>query len=229
MNDTAATRNVRHDVRPVAVFRSPFGLERKLDRFRYRNWFRDKDLTTDWTTGNFTLWRRVLSPLRGEPLGILEIGCWEGRSAIFFLNFFERSTITCIDTFDGSIEHERLAMEISQVEGRFDRNLAPFGQRVEKIKSPSRSALSRLAAQQRRYDLAYVDGSHLRDDVMADSRAVWPLIGRGGIIIWDDYRYGRNLPPEERPQPAIDAFLREHEGSYRLLAKGYQVIIERLR
>jgi len=32
------------------------------------------------------------------------------------------------------------------------------------------------------------------------------------------------------PSPlAIDAFLREREGEYRLLSKGYQVIIERLR
>jgi predicted O-methyltransferase YrrM len=224
MNDTTAFRNMP---RPVAVSRSPFGLERKFDRLRYRDWFRGKELTTDWTSGNFTLWRRVLSPLQGEPLRILEIGSWEGRSAIFFLNFFKRATITCVDTFGGGVEHRRLAMEISAVEGRFDRNLGPFGSRVEKIKNESRDGLEWLEAQQRRYDLAYIDGSHMRDEVMADSRGVWSLVGPGGVIIWDDYRYGRNLPAEERPQPAIDAFLSEHDGAFRMLAKGYQVIIER--
>jgi hypothetical protein len=36
------------------------------------------------------------------------------------------------------------------------------------------------------------------------------------------------MPSEQRPQPAIDAFLHQREGQYRLLAKGYQLIIERL-
>jgi predicted O-methyltransferase YrrM len=93
----------------------------------------------------------------------------------------------------------------------------------------SRQALAGLVAQQRRYDLAYIDGSHERDYVMADSLGVWSMLEPGGSIIWDDYRWGRNMPPEHRPQPAIDEFLRERTGEYRLLSKGYQVIIERLR
>ena len=40
-------------------------------------------------------------------------------------------------------------------------------------------------AQQRRYDLAYIDGSHERDDVMADSLGVWSMLNPGGSIIWD--------------------------------------------
>jgi hypothetical protein len=51
----------------------------------------------------------------------------------------------------------------------------------------------------------------------------------GGVVIWDDYKWGPGLPPEERPQPAIDAFLQVQAGSYRLLASGYQVMIERLK
>jgi len=218
---------------PVAISRSPHGLLRRLDRLRYRAWFQGKEFTSDWTSGNFSLWRRVLSPLRNQPLRILEIGSWEGRSALFFLNFFERSTIICIDTFAGSTEekevYDRLATILPGLEDRFDRNLALFGHRTEKIKSRSGPALESLRAQGRRFDLAYIDGSHRRDEVMADSLGIWQLLGAGGIIIWDDYKWGFELPPEQRPQPAIDAFLQAHEGSYRLLAKGYQVVIERLK
>ena len=219
--------------RPVAVLRSPHGLARSLDRVRYRAWFHGKEFTSDWASGNFSLWRRVLSPLRDQPLRILEIGSWEGRSALFFLNFFERSTIVCIDTFGGNTGekevYDSLATIMPGVEGRFDRNLASFGNRAEKIKSLSGPALEELKAQGRRFDLAYIDGSHRRDDVMTDSQAVWQLLNVGGIVIWDDYKWGPGLPPEERPQPAIDAFLQAHEGSYRLLARGYQVMIERLK
>jgi len=87
-----------------------------------------------------------------------------------------------------------------------------------------------LSTQKRRYDLAYIDGSHDRCDVMADSLGVWSMLNLGGSIIWDDYRWGRHhLPLEQRPQSAIDEFLREREGQYRVLSKGYQMIIERLR
>jgi predicted O-methyltransferase YrrM len=222
-----ASRDMQHDARPTALWRRPFKIERRWDRFRCRTWFRDKEFTSDWCSGNFTQWRRVFSPLRDEPLRILEIGSWEGRSAIFFLNFFAKATITCIDTFSGGSDHK--AEQASRIEERFDHNLAAFGNRIEKVKGLSQQALAGLVAQQRRYDLAYIDGSHERDDVMADSLGVWSMLNPGGSIIWDDYRWGRNIPPEHRPQPAIDAFLREREDEYRLLSKGYQVIIERLQ
>jgi predicted O-methyltransferase YrrM len=224
---------VSHSARPLTVLRSPHGLARSLDRLRYRAWFKGKEFTSDWTSGNFSLWRRVLSSLRHQPLRILEIGSWEGRSAIFFLNFFERSTMVCIDTFAGTAEeknvYDSLASILPGVESRFDRNLAAFGHRVDKIKSRSGPALKMLQAEGRRFDLAYIDGGHRRDEVMADSVGVWQLLEPGGIVIWDDYKWGQGLPPEERPQPAIDAFLQAHEDSYRLLASGYQVMIERLR
>jgi predicted O-methyltransferase YrrM len=218
--------------RPLAVSRPPFDPLRRLDRYRYRSWFRGKDFTTDWASGNFTLWRRALSPLRAEPLRIVEIGSWEGRSAIFFLNFFPRSSIVCIDTFGGNPEEAKVYDTLSEllpgVEQRFDRNLAPFGTRVEKIKSRSGPALDALRAAGRRFDLAYIVGSHWRDDVMADSRGVWELLGDRGIVIWDDYGWAPAFPPEARPQPAIDEFLREHTGAYRPLFQGYQVMIERV-
>jgi Methyltransferase domain len=223
---SVAAHAMLQEARPIAVFRRPLKIERRWGRFRCRAWFRDKEFTSDWSSGNFTLWGRVFWPLRSKPLRILEIGSWEGRSAIFFLNFFDQATMTCIDTFSGGSEHK--AEQATHVEERFDHNLAPFGDRVEKIKGPSRQALARLAAEGRRYDLAYIDGSHMRDDVMADSLGAWSMLNPCGSIIWDDYRWGRDMPPEQRPQPAVDGFLHQREGQYRLLAKGYQLIIERL-
>jgi predicted O-methyltransferase YrrM len=160
----------------------------------------------------------------------LEVGSWEGRSALFFLNFFRRSTITCIDTFAGGEEHRAnrdWAAELPNVENRFDHNLAQFGPRVEKLKGWSKDGLRLLAEQRRRFDLAYVDGGHTYDDIMADSIGVWPLVDPGGVIIWDDYRRSVELPAEQRPQAAIDTFLSGHVGGYRQLAVGYQLIVEK--
>ena len=217
--------------RPNVLSRRPRKIERKISRLLYWRWFRGKQLSTDWASYHLTMWRRVLSPLRHEPLRILEIGSWEGRSALFFLNFFPHSTITCIDTFAGSdadSAYEELAEKLLNIENRFDHNLAPFGSRVEKLKGLSEDCLRWLAEQRRRFDLAYIDGSHIYDDVMADSIGVWPLIDPGGVIIWDDYKYGAHLSAEQRPQAAIDNFLADHVGGYRQLAGVYQLIVEKV-
>ena len=52
----------------------------------------------------YSVWRRVLAPLRKTPVRIVEIGSWEGRSALFFLKYLPYSRIVCIDTFQGTAE-----------------------------------------------------------------------------------------------------------------------------
>lgn len=217
--------------RPHAIWWRPHKFEKKIDRARFRAWFDGKEFTSDWSSSNFPMWRRVLTPLRAEPLRILEIGSWEGRSTIFFLSFFPNATITCVDTFGGS-ETEALHAEIlssnPDLEARFDRNVASFGKRVEKRRGRSQTVLADLLREGRQFDLAYIDGDHRRDAVMADTLKVWPMIVGGGVVIWDDYEFGRHFEASERPQPAIDAFLRDHAGQYRKLARTYQMAVEKL-
>ena len=227
--DSARDFAVRRRPRAIASTTKPSRIVQMIDRWRYRSWFAHKELTTDWTSGHFSTWRRMLSPLRDQPLRILEIGSWEGRSALFFLNFFPRSTIACVDTFAGSNDevHRYLLKTGLAIEERFDRNLSDHGGRVEKIKSRSAEALAQMTAEGREFDLIYIDGDHTYEGVMSDSIGAWGLLATGGIVIWDDYQYGDWMGPEDRPREAIDAFLRGHAGEYRLVAKGYQLAIER--
>jgi len=215
------------------VFKPPSEITKVFFRVRYRPWFWRGDFTSDWIWKNYSIWRRVLAPLRDRPARILEIGSFEGRSAVFFLKYMPQSTIVCIDTFAGTPEenyvYRHMEQQMSAAEARFDRNIKPFAARVEKIKSRSIPALEALIAQNRRFDLAYIDGGHRYDDVMADSLAAWQMLRPDGIVIWDDYEWAPEFAPEERPKPAIDDFLAAREGSYRLLAKGYQVIVEKTR
>jgi predicted O-methyltransferase YrrM len=215
------------------LFKAPSEISKVFFRVRYRPWFWRGNFTSDWIWKNYSIWRRVLAPLRDRPTRILEIGSFEGRSAVFFLKYLPQSTIVCIDTFAGTAEEDYvykfLEQRMSAAESRFEHNVAPFAARVEKIKSRSAPALDALIAEGRRFDLAYIDGGHRYDDVMADSVAVWTMLEPGGIVIWDDYEWAPEFQPEERPKPAIDDFLQAREGSYRLLAKGYQIIVERTR
>jgi len=175
----------------------------------YHAWFEGKELTTDWTSRYFPTWASLLAPRRSEPLEVLEIGSWEGRSAIFFLRYLENCRLTCIDTFAGSSEHlltPRWSAQIPNIEARFDSNLAEFGGRVEKLKETSTRALASLLTQNRCFDLIYVDGSHHSADVQSDAVLSWPMVRERGIIVFDDYEWPLSETAIERPKPGIDGF-----------------------
>ncbi|HXW30548.1 MAG TPA: class I SAM-dependent methyltransferase [Xanthobacteraceae bacterium] len=199
--------------------------------FDPESYFAGKELTTNWISRNYRLWAETLAPLRQEPLRILEIGSWEGRSALFFLNYLPRASIVCVDTFAGSIEHRswplwRRLRQLRGIEKRFDRNLAPFGQRVEKRKEKSLAALGKLAIERRRFELVFIDGSHLAIDVYRDGLLAWPLLSADGIVIFDDYQ--RQLgPAQDLPHVGIDTFLEVIRGDYEELFRGHEIIVRK--
>jgi hypothetical protein len=62
--------------------------EHRTRRLAVCPWFFDKDLTEDWVSHNFELWAELLGGMIGQRLEVLEIGSFEGRSGIFWLEFF---------------------------------------------------------------------------------------------------------------------------------------------
>ena len=97
----------------------------------FSTWFVGKEFSADWTSGHFPTWSSILAPMKGLAPKLLEIGSYEGFSALFFLNFFPGSSIVCIDPWDTSSQEPTLAelvpgatRQYPLAEGRFDRNLA---------------------------------------------------------------------------------------------------------
>lgn len=194
-------------------------------------WYDGKDFSCDWTTGNIPIWAGILADHRSLPTRVLEIGSWEGRSALFFLNYLPRCRLTCVDTFGGNVEHhqdEFFARLVPGVEGRFDSNVSPFRDRVEKIKGPSGKVLPQLGIAGRRFDVAYVDGSHYAADVYADAALTWSLMEPGGIVIFDDYDWDLMNEETERPKLGVDSFLQTISGRYRVIHREYQLVISKL-
>jgi glycosyltransferase involved in cell wall biosynthesis/predicted O-methyltransferase YrrM len=192
----------------------------------------DPDYTYDWASSHFASWSRLFAPVQDSTRTILEIGSFEGRSAAFFLSFFEKATIVCIDTFEGSAEHvgadARFPADMEAVEKRFDSNLAPFGDRVRKVKGPSLVMLDQLNPLGERFDLIYVDGDHAAASVFADAALAWRLLRPGGILVIDDYGWRPESASERRPGPGIDAFLNLVRGEFEELGRGYQVIVRKV-
>lgn len=194
-------------------------------------WYSGKEFSSNWASGNFPVWSASLADLRGlgNPLNILEIGSWEGRSAIFFLEYFLDSSITCIDTFDGGQDdYGHNAADLPVIERRFEANLSLYAGRVRKLTSTSTKALAGLGEEGAQFDLIYIDGGHDRDTVHVDSLLAWPLLKDGGIAIWDDYEGGRSDTIERRPEEAINLFVASRRGQIVILHRNYQLIARKV-
>jgi predicted O-methyltransferase YrrM len=195
-------------------------------------WFAAKTFGSDWTSGHFANWVKLLGRYRGVAARVIEVGSWEGRSALFFLNYLPHCKLVCVDTFQGSEEHktnqEAFADALPGIEARFDANLAAFVDRLEKIKASSAVALAELGIEGRRFDIAYIDGSHRAADVYSDGVLTWSILVRGGIMIFDDYEWSDIPEPHRSPKLGIDRFLSAFDGQYRTVHCAYQVALEKL-
>jgi len=178
-------------------------------------WFSGKEFTADWVSGKLKRWDRYFLNFRTKELNVLEVGSFEGRSAIFFLNYFNNARLTCIDNF------------VAKTEARFDRNMAEYADRTTVIKTSAVVALDNLKDKKLAYDIIYLDAGKNRDHVLAMSLLTWPLLREGGMLIWDDYDWGEGKPAQQRPHDAIDIFLGLHLGEYEEIWKKGQVFIRR--
>ncbi|MDQ2961991.1 MAG: class I SAM-dependent methyltransferase [Pseudomonadota bacterium] len=184
----------------------------------------------DWFSQNIPTWTALLAEFRGRSrVRALEIGVFEGRSTCWLLENIltgEGSTIDCIDTFAGGIEHVYRGIDMAAVRTRFEANVAPWREQVTLHVGKSAELLPKFSGP---YDFIYVDGSHVAADVLVDIVLAWRLASDHGIMIFDDYAWPRYLDqPWLRPQMAIDAFLQCFAGWYEGLQVGRQVAIRKL-
>jgi SAM-dependent methyltransferase len=177
--------------------------------------------TSDYTSYNTSNWVRIFEEYRGQAgIRMLEIGSYEGRSAVWFLENIlthPSASIVCLDFFTS------LPLNM-----RFDHNIRRSGQgnKVTKLKGRSDAILSTLPLDH--FDIIYIDGSHQAADVLMDAMLSWYRIKPGGIMLLDDYLWAPGTPATERPQMAIDLFLQSFAGRYELLLKSYQIAIRKL-
>jgi len=152
----------------------------------------------------------------------LEIGSFEGRSALLFSAFAACSAsqqyihVTCVDSWEGGDEHRHGDVPMNTVEARFDQVIAHCrewldpGSQIEKIKALSVDGLRSIADRKDYYDLILIDAGHKAKDVLVDLVSAWPLLRPGGIMILDDYTWmprhvGTSLQLNS-PKLGIDAF-----------------------
>ena len=155
---------------------------------------------------------------------ILEIGSYEGRSAIFFLNHFPNSVITCVDTWGGSDEQKDLDSKL--IEQNFDTNLRKYFKlnRSKKFKMSSNDFFSKNTD---KFDLIYVDGDHSCDQVYTDIENSWKILNKNGLLILDDYLWWFYNNLKMNPSTAINNFIKDNYSEFSEIIVWKQVIIKK--
>lgn len=187
-----------------------------------------KEMYFDTNDTNIVQWSVTFSRIfnRADPVRILEIGSWEGRSALFLLTYFTQGHLTAVDTWPSSNNHQ-YNPTAPDVEARFDGNLAQYAARVTKRKGSSLHVLPQLLDEQQKFDVVYVDGYHFADDVLTDGITGWRLLKQGGVLIFDDFLWPCYARARANPAWAINLFLKYHQGEYNILNAYYQIILQK--
>lgn len=189
--------------------------------------------TQDWFSHNIDRWTSLFHIVQSRCPRILEIGSWEGRSAVFLLTNLckDDGEIVCIDHFDllrTDAGRERFS--------KINHNLSLTGKKFRVMSEFSFPALMTLLVEEMSsanpgFDWIYVDGSHEADDTLLDGELAWRLARKNSVIIFDDYHWDKE--PEDsihHPRRGIDAFLALHRGEYRRLSDPaeYQVVLQKV-
>lgn len=160
-------------------------------------WFADKDLPgPDWVGNKLPFWIDATAHLAKLSPEILEVGSYEGRSAVAFLEMMPTGRLTAIDIF-----------EAPAVESCFDRNMAHYPGRVTKLKGRAAVHMDSLYAARREFDVIYLDAGKVREGTLAQSALAWGMLKVGGILIWDDLTWKKDeVADKKRPEAAIRLF-----------------------
>ncbi len=178
----------------------------------------------DWFIHNIPVWDKVLDGIKGAPgIRYLEVGCFEGRSAVWMLEnvlTHESASLTCIDPFlprfGGGVTKNRFLSNV---------RLAGADDRLELIVGYSQIESRRLPLDS--FDVIYIDGDHSAAAVLEDAILAWRLLRQGGLLIFDDYAWRPNWPLRGRPRMGIDFFVEVFRPQVKVIHWDYQLILRK--
>ena len=155
---------------------------------------------------------------------ILEIGSYEGRSAIFFLKNFSKANISCVDTWSGSDEHNSVDFQL--IEKNFDFNTS-FYQSNNQLRKFKMTSDDFFKKNDKYFDLIYVDGDHSSDQVKIDLINSWNALKDGGFLVLDDYLWWYYKDLKKNPSTPINDFIKANISNISKLVVWHQVIIQK--
>jgi predicted O-methyltransferase YrrM len=166
---------------------------------------------------------RFLTPLSGkDDLTFLQLGAYTGDASLWMLDNIKSMVLVDVDTWEGSDEEVHHKLNFSEVERVYDEKI---NGRTTKQKM---TTLQYLVNSYFFFDFIYVDADHTAASALIDGELSWRLLKSGGIMAFDDYEWGTDLPAYLAPKLGTNLFLHRHQGKFELLVKGLQVWIRKI-
>jgi len=153
-----------------------------------------------------------------KPVKILEIGSYEGCSAVHFSDNFldySESELVCVDPFDTKDTTSPVSENTKKL----------FMENIKKSKNGDKIHLREMYSSEfykinnQTFDFIYIDGSHLVSDIQVDFVECLKILNDGGVLWMDDYLWGDGITIKN----AIDKLYEDHKNQLKIIHKGYQI------
>ena len=157
---------------------------------------------------------------------ILEIGCYEGLSSVFFADNLlnhPMSSMTCVDPFLLIDNNDHQTLLQNKEEENFDFNISHCNN-SDKITIKKITSDEFFETNDKTFNFIYIDGCHEPAFITRDMKNSFKCLEKEGIMWMDDYRGGDGI----KIKNTMDLFLENHKGEYKLLHKQYQLAIKKL-
>ena len=185
-------------------------IKRKIIHLKreHQNFIKNKKITNDYFSPHSFNFFNILKKKKNF-FEYLEIGSFEGNSAIFVAKNFPMSKITCVDPWIKTSEYAE-ELNFVDVEKNYDENIEDFNN-IKKVRMTSDSFFESNSIM---FDVIYIDGYHYGPQVLKDLRSSWRFLYPQGYLICDDYIWNLSEKTEITPCYAINKFLREVKNEF---------------
>lgn len=183
--------------------------------------------TQDWSA-NRDAWPSTLSHLQGQGGWAVEVGSFEGASAIWLADWLgPRGRVFCVEDFSGADQPWTPGMvDMSAVRERFCLNARRVERsgRLHLVEKPSCEGLAELARLYGRiFSVAHIDGSHDPAVALDDAHQALDLLAVGGLLLLDDY-HADHYP---ELHAAFATLVRSEAWRVEVVHEGYQLHLRR--
>jgi predicted O-methyltransferase YrrM len=202
----------------IRFIKSNFFVKKNFEHNYYNN---TKFSGSDWFTSNIYILNKFMKNKKSSINNILEIGSYEGRSAIFFINYFRNSKVTCVDTWLGSHEHNVI---MKKVEDNFDNNIKIYKNKIIKCKNTSDNF---FFTNKLFFDFIYIDGLHTYDQVNSDLENAYKFLKPKGYILIDDYLW-KFYPINKNVINSANNFIQKYNQNLEVIYVSAQVLLKKI-
>jgi len=203
----------------------PFVVSKKKKyRKLHQSFLKNKKTSEDYFSINAYYWNLILNKYFKE-FSYLEIGSWEGSSALYILNNYKTKKVYCVDVWDKDKNNEEL----------YKKNFKNFLHNMEEFKDKYLYFKERsddfFINNKEYFDIIYVDGSHEAFQVDKDINNAWKFLNNNGIMICDDFFYQNlyNASNDDVLATSINKFIKKQRNKLKVLCvNNNQVFLKKI-